>query len=210
MKSYGFEMYGPLVLEILDELPEWEPSFEGRVIYDKTTSFVYIATDLDWEHIGNGGNQGIPDIDLNDLDDVSIEDSSDGQVLTKSGSEWVNANLPTPDPGVQELSDLDDVNVDSVSLGQVLAKVSGGWGPRTIPEHDYFKNLIGVLAAAPTTGQYLVFNGEKWAATTVTGFTDTETEYGRVRLGAATQDVRSVVWLNGRRISHGSWTTIPI
>lgn len=66
-----------------------------------------------WENAEDSG--GVTE--LSALEDVSLNEPSDGQVLTYNGEEWVNNDLPTP---TTELEDLTDVALSSLTGGQAL------------------------------------------------------------------------------------------
>jgi hypothetical protein len=48
VKSYGLEMEGPLILERVSTLPEWQSSFESRLVYQLSDGYVYYATSTGW------------------------------------------------------------------------------------------------------------------------------------------------------------------
>lgn len=55
MKSYGLDMRGPFTVERLQTLPQWESSFEGRLVYQLSDNYLYVATSSQWARvIGEG------------------------------------------------------------------------------------------------------------------------------------------------------------
>jgi hypothetical protein len=53
MKSYGLEMQGPLIIERLSVLPDWQKDFEGRIIYQISDGNLYLATSFEWAKLIN-------------------------------------------------------------------------------------------------------------------------------------------------------------
>jgi len=48
MKSHGLDMQGPLIIERLQFLPDWDINFIGRVVYQLSDGFLYLAASVGW------------------------------------------------------------------------------------------------------------------------------------------------------------------
>lgn len=141
---------------------------------------------------------------LDEIDDVNAPSPTSGQALTFSGAVWIAA---TP---VQTVSGLTDVQMNPPTplSGQALVysgtHPTGKWTPSSI-QISFLDDIGDVNAPAPTSGQFLAFDGSAWVAS---GF------LGINRVLAAMTDTMSVVTgvttivsgLATAGINEGGWT----
>jgi len=129
----------------------------------------YNSTSGNWEAADDAGGAE----QLNDLSDVNIALSQDGEFLKYDGAEWVNDNISISNvTGLQTeldtipdgLDDLDDVKIiGTPAEGDALVYQSGFWsrgtaGASTLDELD------DVQVPTPSSGAVLQYNGAYWAA----------------------------------------------
>lgn len=88
---------------------------------DMSDYYTKSATDTLLSGKANVGD--VPE-DIQDLDNVTISSASNGQVLTYSNGNWVNADASS---GASSLDELTDVSISSVQSGQVLQYDGSDW-----------------------------------------------------------------------------------
>jgi len=108
--------------------------------------FLLVWNGGEWETIGPvtsvNGETGDVVLDLKDLNDVDIDIAgpSDGDVITWSGTEWVNAAAPAADISGSSINDLNDVDTTGVDDGDILVwnEAANEWqstAQGTVPEN---------------------------------------------------------------------------
>jgi len=93
---------------------------------------------------------------LDDLADVTITSPVSGNVITRSGSLWVNA---PPSPGA--LANLTDVALTTLTAKEVLTWNGTKWANG--PPAGTLVSLSDVTISSPIVGQPLVYNGSSWS-----------------------------------------------
>lgn len=170
IKKYLCDTIDDLPLEVQGE--SIKPGSEAYIVDSKKT-YKYTSAGQ-WAEIIVGGGGGASAIE--DLEDVNIEEPTDGQVLkydAETGT-WVNGD----DEGIASLAGLTDVNLSQLANGQTLVydlttekwvniKITPDWNASAaelgyiankpaIP--DVLSDLSDVNASAATDGQLLVFD----------------------------------------------------
>lgn len=115
--------------------------------------------------------------ELNELTDVSVDNATDGQVLTYRSADdtWYAAD----DNDAENLSDLNDVSSAAPATGEALVWSGSEWAPTTVgggsSDVDSISDLsdVDTESSAPAVGQLLAWNGSNWvpADAPVTGAT---------------------------------------
>lgn len=168
IKKYLCDTIDDLPLEVQGE--SIRPGSEAYIVDSKKT-YKYTSAGQ-WAEINAGDGASA----IEDLEDVNIEEPTDGQVLKydEETGTWVNGD----DEGIASLAGLTDVNLSQLANGQTLVydlttekwiniRITPDWeasaaqlgyiaNKPTIP--DVLSDLSDVNASAATDGQLLVFD----------------------------------------------------
>lgn len=138
---------GGINLSDLSVATEGSPSGNGSLSYDSGTGqFTYTP----------------PLFSLDDLDDVSIAEPLEDNVLKFNGIEWVNSTITVPN----FLGDLIDVNLNTALFGDILQYNGSSWSnaPLNIST-AYIEDLSNVSSRSNNDpGQILIWGGTSWNA----------------------------------------------
>ena len=96
-------------------------------------------------------------IDLEELADVTITSVTSDDILTYSGTEWVNS-APAAAP---DLGDLGDVTITSPATGAALVYNGSIWVDG-VPTAGTLGGLSDVTITSPATGASLTYSGSAW------------------------------------------------
>jgi hypothetical protein len=132
--------------------------FIGVVVRATVNGLIYVATQNGYE--------------LDELHDVSIVDKTSGDFLKYNGTLWVN----------------DQINLGTDTVGNYMSGVSAGTGisvshtpsegsTATVSLSATLDNLSDVTVPAPTSGDFLKWNGTAWVNDAIDLGTDTTGNY---------------------------------
>ena len=85
---------------------------------------------------------------ISELDDVSLTNPADGNVLVREGTSWLNRNL--------DLNDLGDVMLSNPASTEVLTYNGTAWANAAVP-NDSVSTLTDTSIVTPTNGQLLTY-----------------------------------------------------
>ena len=97
----------------------------------------------EWEVVGGvtsvNGETGEVELDLGDLNDVTLSPLSNGDIIAWNGSAWVNTAAPPADISGSSINDLNDVDTSGADDGDILVwnEAAGEWQATergTVPE----------------------------------------------------------------------------
>ena len=97
----------------------------------------------EWEVVGGvtsvNGETGEVELDLGDLNDVTLSSLNNGDIIAWNGSAWVNTAAPPADISGSSINDLNDVDTSGVDDGDILVwnQGAGEWqatAKGTVPE----------------------------------------------------------------------------
>lgn len=151
IKKYLCDTIDDLPLEVQGE--SIKPGSEAYIADSKKT-YKYTSAGQ-WAEINAGGGGASA---IEDLEDVNIEEPTDGQVLKydEETGTWVNGD----DEGIASLEGLTDVNLDSVTNGQVLKydATTEKWINATDENVTSLAGLTDVNLTQLANGQTLVYD----------------------------------------------------
>lgn len=115
------------------------------------------------EKIDNDGGGG-GSTTLSGLEDVTVSNPQNAEVLTFSNGEWSNI---APITGVTEFSALDDVAINDPANGQFIIINDGKYTNQSISIPNEIQDLNNVSISTPSNGQALIFSSGNWTNTTL-------------------------------------------
>lgn len=104
---------------------------------------------------------GKVDVNISDLQDVTLTALSNNQVLLWNGTKWVNSNPAAS--VILAFDDLSDVVIAAPATNQTVLYNGTNWVNSTF----LLNTISNVSAAAPSNGDLLQFNGTNWINNTI-------------------------------------------
>lgn len=173
-----------------DAIPETRLK-EGTKVYVQDTKKEYRYVGGEWELVVYSTSPGDPSnptsMELNDLEDVSLQNEAANQLLIYNGEKWINADVDVSNgvtiQPVNDLNDIPGVDIAEATANQVLMYDGTKWtntdleipegGTGTSPINS-LDDIPDVDVAGATANQVLAYDGNKWISKDVE-FSGTDT-----------------------------------
>ena len=113
----------------------------GDLYFDTDLELLLVWNGTEWQPVGDApvtsvnGETGDVVLNLGDINDVTLANTNNGDIIAWNGTAWVNTAAPPADISGSSISDLNDVETAGVDDGDILVwnQGAGEWQPSNPP-----------------------------------------------------------------------------